>query len=407
LNIPQAANQWLMDNTVSIQEGISGGYFTAKNLGKAKMHMGTLGGNLAETASGKLTKGNKIGAFMELTNALQEGSQAFNNLTGSAAKKAASVSTLTFAQKAADIQLMGQKVLAMAFEMEGQLKDKDGNVIKNEDGSDANLYDVFIQDSKGRWIIDPRVANFNLAKFSLRVSSMSKTLNQLRGSVDVVAAQRRAGARLLLLFRSYFVPGLRRRFGFGDGAHIDVESGELTNGYYNTMINAMSNLIQTRDLKKTFGDLSESEKKNLIRAGVEMAVSTIALMLANTIKGMFDDDDEKNPYWASFTVYQALRLRSELVAFRNIEEFIRLAESPTATIRPVKNAWELAISAKNLGMYNLGWPVDEKEIYYQRKSGPYEKGDLKVVKELTDILPGFSGVSKTNNPENLAKFYEK
>jgi hypothetical protein len=29
------------------------------------------------------------------------------------------------------------------------------------------------------------------------------------------------------------------------------------------------------------------------------------------------------------------------------------------------------------------------------------------VKELTDILPGFSGVSKTNNPENLAKFYEK
>jgi len=322
LNIPQAANQWLMDNTVSIQEGISGGYFTAKNLGKAKMHMGTLGGNLAETASGKLTKGNKIGAFMELTNALQEGSQAFNNLTGSAAKKAASVSTLTFAQKAADIQLMGQKVL-------------------------------------------------------------------------------------LLLFRSYFVPGLRRRFGFGDGAHIDVESGELTNGYYNTMINAMSNLIQTRDLKKTFGDLSESEKKNLIRAGVEMAVSTIALMLANTIKGMFDDDDEKNPYWASFTVYQALRLRSELVAFRNIEEFIRLAESPTATIRPVKNAWELAISAKNLGMYNLGWPVDEKEIYYQRKSGPYEKGDLKVVKELTDILPGFSGVSKTNNPENLAKFYEK
>lgn len=407
LNIPQAANQWLMDNTVSIQEGISGGYFTAKNLGKAKMHMGTLGGNLAETASGKLTKGNKIGAFMELTNALQEGSQAFNNLTGSAAKKAASVSTLTFAQKAADIQLMGQKVLAMAFEMEGQLKDKDGNVIKNEDGSDANLYDVFIQDSKGRWIIDPRVANFNLAKFSLRVSSMSKTLNQLRGSVDVVAAQRRAGARLLLLFRSYFVPGLRRRFGFGDGAHIDVESGELTNGYYNTMINAMSNLIQTRDLKKTFGDLSESEKKNLMRAGVEMAVSTIALMLANTIKGMFDDDDEKNPYWASFTVYQALRLRSELVAFRNIEEFIRLAESPTATIRPVKNAWELAVSAKNLGMYNLGWPVDEKEIYYQRKSGPYEKGDLKVVKELTDILPGFSGVSKTNNPENLAKFYEK
>lgn len=407
LNIPQAFNQWLMDNTVSVQESMASGYFSAKSLGKAKAHVLTLAGNLGETASGKLTKGNKLGAFMEATNALQEYSQAFERITGSAVKKSLNTSTLTFAQKAADIQLMGQKVLAMAFEMEGKLKDKDGNVIKNEDGSDANLYDVFIQDSKGRWILDPRVANLNLASFSLRVSSMSKTLNQLRGSVDVVAAQRRAAARLFLLFRSYFIPGLRRRFGYMDGAHIDVESGELTNGYYNTFINTISNLVQTRDLKRTFGDLTESERRNLIRAGAEIALSTIALVLANMIKGMFDDDDEKNPYWASFAVYQMLRLRSELVAFRNPEEFIRIVESPTATIRPVKNAWEAAGAIGNLGLYQLGWDVDEKDIFYQRKSGQYDKGDYKVVKEITDILPVFSGLSKTSNPENLAKFYEK
>ena len=41
---------------------------------------------------------------------------------------------------------------------------KDGNVINNEDGSPANLYDLLIVDEKtGRLSVDPRVANFNRA----------------------------------------------------------------------------------------------------------------------------------------------------------------------------------------------------------------------------------------------------
>ena len=407
LNVPQAFNQYIMDNVVATQEAVSGGYFTAASLGKAKLYMGNSIGNLMESASGKMTKSNKIGGFLELVNAFQEGSQSFENLTGSAAKKASSVNSLTFMQKAADISMMGEKVLAMAFEYKGKLLDANGNVIKNKAGEDADLYDMIIQDSKGKWIVDPQVANFSLPKFVAKVSAMSKSLNQLRGSVDVVAAQRRSIPRLMLLFRSYFVPGLRRRFGYLDGAHIDVESGELTNGYYNTFFGALMNLYYTKSLSKTYTNLTPSERKNMHRALMEFTFVILAGIVASTVRGMFDDDDEKNPYWAGFVMYQALRLNTELSSFLDPLEFIRMAQSPTATFTPVKNAFELLGTTTNTIGYGVGFPgIDEKDVFYQRQSGIYEKGDLKITKELTDVLPLFSGVSKSLDPERIAKFYE-
>jgi len=405
LNVPQAVNQFIMDNVTAIQEGVAGGYFTAVSLGKAKMYIRSAVGNLSEYAAGTMTKNNKIGGLLEMTNAFQNYSE--NQITGTGAKKALNVNTLTFLQKAADIHMMGEKVLAMAFEYEGKLLDANGNVIKNKAGEDADLYDMIIQDSKGKWIIDPQVANVNLAQFAARVSAMSKSLNQLRGSVDVVAAQRRSIPKLLLLFRSYFIPGLRRRFGHLDGAHIDVESGELRNGYYNTLFNSIFNLIRTKDFSKSFSNLTKSEKQNIRRALMEFGFTMLAAIVGNAVKNMFDDDDEKNPYWAGFVTYQAFRLKTELSAFTNPYEFLRMAESPTATITPFKNIYQVWDVGSKTIAYELGVSPFEEDVLYQRKSGRYEKGDYKIVKEITDVLPIFSGVSKTLSPDEMAKFYEK
>jgi hypothetical protein len=106
-------------------------------------------------------------------------------------------------------------------------------------------------------------------------------------------------------------------------------------------------------------------------------------------------------------MYQALRLNTELSSFLDPLEFIRMAQSPTATFTPVKNAFELLGTTTNTIGYGVGFPgIDEKDVFYQRQSGIYEKGDLKITKELTDVLPLFSGVSKSLDPERIAKFYE-
>jgi len=84
-----------------------------------------------------------------------------------------------------------------------------------------------------------------------------------------------------------------------------------------------------------------------------------------------------------------------------------MAESPTATITPFKNIYQVWDVGSKTIAYELGVSPFEEDVLYQRKSGRYEKGDYKIVKEITDVLPIFSGVSKTLSPDEMAKFYEK
>ena len=56
---------------------------------------------------------------------------------------------------------------------------------------------------------------------------------------------RYAMGRMLALFRNYFVPGYRKRWGYGGGGiHTDIESGQITEGYYQTAFNLLSNAWQ-------------------------------------------------------------------------------------------------------------------------------------------------------------------
>ena len=105
-----------------------------------------------------------------------------------------------------------------------------------------------------------------------------------------------------------------------------------------------------------------------------------------------------------FLLYQAKRLQTELAAFKNLNEVIRITESPTATVRPIKDIWEFGGALKDYVAYQLGYPVAEKDIRYQRDTNRNKKGDLKVWKEFLDIIPGYAGASK--NPEDQAKYYQ-
>jgi hypothetical protein len=146
------------------------------------------------------------------------------------------------------------------------------------------------------------------------------------------------------------------------------------------------------------------EKANAKRTFVELGMLVTMTAIGGILAGMMEDDDDDD-YAAAFAAYQALRIKSELSQFYNPMEFYRFAASPTALSKPVINSLELVnhLFTKELP-YRIGFR-DEDGIYYERKTGAYEKGDLKLTKLVRDIAPILRGIDKTTNPEDALKFF--
>ena len=88
---------------------------------------------------------------------------------------------------------------------------------------------------------------------------------------------------------------------------------------------------------------------------------------------------------------------------------MRLLESPTATLRPIQNTIELVNSTfKNIIYFLPGGEnvVDEKHIYYQRRSGRNQRGDLKWNNKARKLVPVLNGVEKSRTPEEMLKWFK-
>ena len=57
-------------------------------------------------------------------------------------------------------------------------------------------------------------------------------------------------------------------------------------------------------------------------------------------------------------------------------------------------------------MYNVGMPIDEKSIFYQRKTGNYDKGDRKIRKHLEELIPLLRGLNKSSTPEEAVQYFQ-
>jgi len=416
-NLLQAGNQLVIDSAMSAQEGWSSQFYSREDLlwARSKMVWGGEGfGMLTEAALPKFTKKNKILQMMERFDALQQFDEKFGEEAGTAAKKAVSLNSLFFLQTGAELKTTAERMLALSRSYKGKLKDKAGKVLLNESGEEADLWDMLIEDSKGKLIIDPRVANFDETRFVSVLHGVSKRANQLKGSFDRTMMERGHAGRLILMFRKYFVPGYRKRWGYsGGGAAIDTELGQVMEGYYSTAANTISNAFfdmknkgVVEGIKTLLGkNATADEKANLARFAYEQAVLTSLAIIAMLAQGLLDDDDEN---WLEGMVgYQMLRLQTELKAFRSPKEFGRMVTSPTATARPVINAYEALEAMANTLIYHTTGIGDPDDIYYQRKSGRYEKGDPKWVKEFLDALPVASGLFKSADPDQARKYYDQ
>ena len=409
-NLLQSANQYVMDNVSLLQEGIAGQFMTKKDLawGKGKYYSEGMG----MKDIGQFMPNTKLGKAMEFFDALVEVTdREGNRLVGNKARKVMDPSNLMVLQQGVEHQLSATRMLALMKNLEGKLKDKNGKVIQRN-GKDANLYDLLLIDEKGRIYLDPELSeeSFNKNDFIHLLRGLGRRTNQIKGKFDHGMVNRSWYGKLGILFRSWVAPGIRRRYGHGgftgSTIHTDEELGTTTQGYYITFANNLMESIERKTAPWTvYGEMTEMEQQNMKRAVTELAALISTFVLIGALTKI--DDDEKT--WVSnFMLYQATRYQMEILQWTPVvgtKEAFRIMKSPTATARPIEQGIELFDQILFQEMpYLLGFG-DEKDIFYQRRTGRYNKGDRKIRKKINDLLPVIRGVSRSKTPEEAQKWF--
>ena len=409
-NLLQATNQYVMDNMSMLQEGIAGQFMTKKDLAWAKGKAYSEGMGMKDI--GEFMPNTKLGKAMEFFDALVEVTdREGNRLVGNKARKALESGNLMVLQQAVEYQLSATRMLALMKNLEGKLKDKNGNVIQRN-GKNANLYDLLLIDEKGRMSLDPELSedSFDRNDFIFLLRGLGRRTNQIKGKSDHGMINRTWYGKMISLFRSWVAPGIRRRYGHGgftgSTIHTDQELGSTTQGYYISFANMVTESIGNKSAPwVTYDHMTEMEKQNIKRALTEIAALGATIILIGAI-GNLDDDEET---WVSnFVLYQATRYQMEILQWTPVvgtKEAFRIMRSPTATARPIEDGIEIfeQILFQELPyLFGIG---DEKDIFYQRRTGRYEKGDRKIKKKIYDLIPVLRGLERSKTPEEAQKWF--
>jgi LysM repeat protein len=455
-NALQATNQLLIDNVRLIEEGVSGQFFGKADLAwaKSQFHLSLQGvGQLKDFQA--FAPKSKIGQAILYFDALSDvTSSIYKDKSGPKSLRALKDAPMIL-QGIAENETAVTRMLAMmkAYEAKdhtvsktetlagiaskygvtvdgikkwnnlqddkitegqvlkvGKLVDENGDLIKTADGNFANLWDVFILDEKtGRYSIDPRVKDAQKLRTQLRnrISGLTKKTNQVKNKFDDAMLQRRWYGKLIMLFRRYFVPSLRRYYGHGSvsrlggGLHRDLELGTVSEGIIHSAFRFLKEGFQKKgNFGGVYKQLEDFEKQNVKRFGVQVGFVITCLAILSALQ---DDDDDDESFSEQFAIYQALRMQSELTQFVRPKEFIKMAESPTATIRTVGRATDLIDQM----MIQAGGMItgDTEGMYYERRSGSHLKGDNKLLAKLEDLIPILNGISRSRNPEEASKWF--
>ncbi len=418
-NALQAVNQGVIDNIRLREEAVAREFFTSKDYFWAKKEY--LGGKALQSIGdmGAFAPTSKIVQAAQLFDAFgnYEGVQ-MNQKTGAKALKAISLDGMFILQHGFEHESAMTRMLAIFKSYEGKLLDKDRKPILNADGKPANIYDIIVDNGKGVYqlrndvFIEGEIKDgkaelvpFNRMQVMNKISSLTKKTNQIKTETDKVTLQRHWMGRLVMLFRNYFVPSLRRHYGHAAnfGVHTDLESGMLSEGTLVTLGRFIKESFQNKSITGTWNQLSPMEKANMKRLRGTGFYFGIASMLIASLTAAMEDDDEEKTYVNMFLMYQALRAQSELTQFIKINEFLKLSTSPTASVRPAENLSKLLSQIPDELNYIIN--NDREGVFYERRTGIHQKGDRKFVAYLEKMLPILQGVQKSQTPEEASKWF--
>ena len=389
LNTLQITNQGVLDNLQIWTESAAGEFWSPKDTVWAYKKYASEGAAFGDTAafSNKLGLKTKLAKVMQSVDAMVDIEDKLRDIKGSKARKIFNVNSGYAPQRGVEHQTSAVRMLAL---MKATVPlDKDGNRIEIDGKEVDNLYDAFIENDKGRMILDPRVANSSIGSITGKLKGVGKRTNQVKGTQDRSMADRHWFFSMLMLFRNYIPGNVRKTFGHPEGYHVDHELGQVTRGALPSLGSILQNVIGgAKDPESSMADgwaaSSEVDKANLNRIGVHM----LAYLSAGLLFASLEDDDDE--YVNVFTAYQARRLQTEITGFLNPFDFFRMVQRPLATSNTMLNWLSLMQYIAMTGAYGVTGAFED-EVLYKRRQGKYNKGDLKIFSKFNKVVPTLNG----------------
>lgn len=264
-------------------------------------------------------------------------------------------------------------------------------------------------------------------KFSKAVAGLNFELQGIYNLDDRSAVQQYALGSLLIMYRKWIAPALKRRYA---DVQYNALKGEYNEGYHHTTFRLLHDIVtgakdqvseersaefltrlvdDMKSLKTSYqlnwAKMTPYEKSNVHRSIAELA-TVAGLYLACMLLGKIpppdvDDDDRLIPlkWWDQTILSQMLRLRTEIGSMAPtpmfVDEALHILKSPFAAIGPLQNminAFELCIPSNYLTTI---------------KSGRY-RGHVKAYKYFRE-LPVVSMFKKVDNfidPSPLINYYQ-
>jgi len=430
-NLLQATNQVVLDDLMNYGEAMGGKYYNRKQYFAAKKEYTKYGMSMKDLAAGRAV--TKLGAAIEMFDPLQGemSSKLTGRSLGSKSKRMMTSDFTTFLQHGAEHEVAVTRMIARLMNIKP--KNDKGKYI-NRQGKEtdiksqgASLWNMIqqgdVRQENGNLVLKNgiTITDIEINNIKNQLHGLTKLLNGVYNQFDKAELKRHWWGKPFLLFRSWMMPGVRKRYGreAGLGMHIDEELGTLGEGSYVSFVRALRNMVmeaKTGDYSEAMkilagksDTLTDMEKLNVSRTLNEVISIGVTMILFAGLMSMIDDDDDEIGYGMNFTLYQAKRLQTELRAFvplpmLGMTEFLRLLESPTATYSSLDKFDGLLKELLTLGGDMLDGELEEGRRYKRKTSG-YEKGTLKLKKKFWDVVPIIRGLEKTKTPEDALKWF--
>ncbi len=375
-NLTSAINNATIGNFQNLMQTVGGRYFSAGDYASATAEYTASMPQLVQDVVDGVPK-SKIGILAEVYDAVQgEFADMYGRkITGGYARRLMTTDAGYFLMKGTEQQIQYTAMIAL-------LK---GTKVKFK-GQEISLWEAYDNKCKLKpgveWTEENR---FNLMQ---KLHKMNKELHGVYNQFDSPSLSRRWYGKLIMMFRKYVYPSIRKRWGRG---YVDMEEGEWTAGYYRVFINKVLQGFKEKSLEAWNGATPE-EREAIKKSLVEISAFITANILIFGLSGL-DDDDEATQH-----VELQLRRFSDDVGFYmgDVNALMRIMSTPAVSMGV----------AEKLGRAMKQLIFAPTEVY-ERKTGRYNKGDYKLEKDITDLVPILSKIYDIQDPESNLNFIKQ
>jgi hypothetical protein len=311
-------------------------------------------------------------------------------------------------------------------------------------------HEAYVKDANGNLVIRKDVNYTKQDEKRIRniiYSEMRRAQGNYAGA-DQTEIESNTMGKMLFFFRKFLVPQFLNRFGY---LRPNWEASEVALGYWRAFARSMKYfgvgntmkefLIGSETMKKmgmsggiktyvikdpktgkvirseNIGDFYAKRVQHARRDAIAMLLLTILSMMLLSYVKRRDDDDEELGILEGNAIRVIWGTKGETVSMfpvgqgsneyvKNFTTAIPFLREAQASIKLMNHGFKYAVAMSMNGgeepdpdydseLYQAMW----KDAFYSRKSGAYEKGDAKIVKDIVD-LTGIKNFRDIFNPSN-------